>query len=752
MVQLPGHIENINMVLSPDFINNHPFINQKNIFYTAGSVSINNRKTLLEQTIVPFDVDNIPTGEDIQHYVAIFSMFVGIPSSDFVTIDTGHGLHFLVGINIPLTDPSVFETHRRYYKLTCDALNSEFAKANLRGRMDTSVFKNTQLLRMPNTINHKPKKYNVDSLCTYISGKATPQPLDLIRLSGIEKHQVPQSQQLQQELTPADTKAVLAGCDFLKMCASGVSLTEPQWYGMLGILSKCKDGRKAAHDISSLDATRYDSHDTDRKFDQADASCKGRLCSSILPLWDGCETCPNFNIVNTPLMIRGDDYIATEHTSFHYIKDNIPKPSISDLVKYLLREKNFILFPRTREVDVYQYTGTHWKYIEYPRFIGYINDLYKPEFVDPNVLVRSANAFFAETAPMQVGEPTDPSNYISLANGDFAIDSLELVPHNKNHRSFSMICYDYAPDAKCPKFLKFMSEVFTSDVYINNVLEFFASALFNLPNHTYDKCLILYGPMSNGKSTLANIMTCVLGKENVSADTMSEKSFEKIGGLTTVIDKKLNISEESDWSLFSSPQFKNIISGGMLTINPKNKSLKTIKFNTKLMFCTNDIPKARTSVEAIAKRVMLCDMPNCFDDNDPRQNKNLANEICTEELPGILNLLVEAGKRLLTRGRYNTSTTEYQKMTEVFKLSTNDVLAWASEHLEVCDEHSIPVKDVYSVYSNYCRDNNMYAENIKQFAKTMRSAYDYGVTIRDGDKTIRVLKGYKLKEDFDGTI
>jgi len=754
------HVDSIDTLFTK-FVDNHPFINQKNIFYTASSVSVSDRNSLLEQNIVPFDVDNIPDEENKDFYVHIFSQFTGIPSSDFITINTGHGLHMLVRTQVPITDESAFTTLRKSYHYVCDILDEQFAKANLRGRMDRDVFKKKQLLRMPNTINHKPKKYAVDSLCTYVSGKATPQPLDLLRLSGADKHHVPPAHQLKDSLPPADTEAVMAGCDFMKMCASGVPLSEPQWYGMLGILSKCKDGRVVAHDISRLDKARYDSHQTDRKFDQADDSCKGRLCSSILPLWDGCGTCPNFNKVNTPLMLRGDNYIATEHDSFHYEgKDGHMKPVISDLAKYLVREKLVTSYYDKKGSTRMYFNGKCWD--NYPDTLikHDINMAFRPYTVRHNTVTETIHLTDSTREPVPYDHLTRHNDYICLENGDFNSQTGRLEPHDPSHMAFFSLTYPYDPEAKCPSFDYFMESSVPDPEQRNTLLEFMGATLFDLSSRQYGKICLLIGPTANGKSVLGRLFSLLVGRQYVSSDSLDTKSLNATGALSSMEGKKVNFIDEGKPDMFSHPLIKTIIEGNQLTINPKFKDQKEATLNAKIYACYNDIPKIVDSLEAVRRRLLVIEMPFSFKEDNPQRDIELDNKL-SKELSGIFNVLLAAVNRLTVRGKYDVQSEGLKRSSNNFMGQANRIEEWVSNCLEFTgyENDFVEVSILYDNYASWVRDINpgnfnVYIENKNRFGRAMSAKFGdaYSVPKRIDKKLTRYLVGYKLKEEDDGAF
>jgi hypothetical protein len=87
-------------------------------------------------------------------------------------------------------------------------------------------------------------------------------------------------------------------------------IPEPAWFAALSILTHCKNGRQAAHDISKSDP-RYTTLGTDERFDRfvskgmGPASCASlqKSFKDVDVSWDGCSGCPYFDKITSPAVI-----------------------------------------------------------------------------------------------------------------------------------------------------------------------------------------------------------------------------------------------------------------------------------------------------------------------------------------------------------------------------------------------------------------------------------------------------------------
>jgi putative DNA primase/helicase len=105
--------------------------------------------------------------------------------------------------------------------------------------------------------------------------------------------------------------------------------------------------------------------------------------------------------------------------------------------------------------------------------------------------------------------------YLTLQNGLFDLNAFELVPHNANIFTTNLLPYDYDPAAKCPRFLKYLDEVFIGDAAtISCVQEAVGYAFYKSIPKPALFCFI--GGGGNGKSVFIDTLTNLFGTENAS--------------------------------------------------------------------------------------------------------------------------------------------------------------------------------------------------------------------------------------------
>jgi hypothetical protein len=104
----------------------------------------------------------------------------------------------------------------------------------------------------------------------------------------------------------AKIEPILERCRWMRHCRDdAVALPEPDWYAMLGIVGRCEDGAKLAHDLSRPHRN-YDMEETGDKLEHALESAGPRTCADIqLSLGGGpyCRACPLRGRITSPIVL-----------------------------------------------------------------------------------------------------------------------------------------------------------------------------------------------------------------------------------------------------------------------------------------------------------------------------------------------------------------------------------------------------------------------------------------------------------------
>jgi putative DNA primase/helicase len=99
---------------------------------------------------------------------------------------------------------------------------------------------------------------------------------------------------------------------------------------------------------------------------------------------------------------------------------------------------------------------------------------------------------------------------LNVPNGTVNLRKGQLLPHNPADHLTQLAGSNYNPDAECPRFEQFLTEIFAGDKELIRFVRRFAG--YTLTGDTSEQCfLFCQGAGRNGKSTLISILQEMLG-------------------------------------------------------------------------------------------------------------------------------------------------------------------------------------------------------------------------------------------------
>jgi len=233
---------------------------------------------------------------------------------------------------------------------------------------------------------------------------------------------------------------------------------------------------------------------------------------------------------------------------------------------------------------------------------------------------------------------------------------------------------DKMVDVMNPDFLTFMNGIFDSqNLDTTAVVNFMQGWLgYSLTGHTTEqKCLILFGGGSNGKSvlnrTLASVLKCSAGRvvDEWNSKLFDDKASNKESAnqaspeLARLAGVRLGIINETSEGLTFGEMMKKLVdSSDTLSYRPLHKSSKTMRLTTKFMFSTNHFPNFPVD-EAFVRRFLTVPMLMRFcAEPDPEKPTERGIDYglfekmtgTVEKKQAILNWMVEGAMRYYANG------------------------------------------------------------------------------------------------------
>ena len=345
---------------------------------------------------------------------------------------------------------------------------------------------------------------------------------------------------------------------------------------------------------------------------------------------------------------------------------NIAKPMHNEIANILLENNNIVKY----ENDIYIYENGVYKKSEESIFRKII-DLVP---IASTHFRREVYNYLLIIVP-EVKQNRD-SMIINFKNGIYDMNRKKLLIHNPHFFSTNQININL--NLQAPKVQAI--DIFLDKISCNNyhrkqsILEMIGYSMTT--SVKLQKAFILYGKTAgNGKSTLVNLISELIGKENIAYVTLEDLNTNKFA-TSRIKGKLLNIgSEMTKEYLKDISNFKQWISGDDLEIEEKFKNKETIRPYAKFIFNANELPKVADKTDAFYRRLQIIPFEARFSNKDIIEFN--FNELITKEaLEYLAKISVEA---YINMGDIFTNYEESEKEINKYKIENNSVLSYIND-------------------------------------------------------------------------
>lgn len=319
---------------------------------------------------------------------------------------------------------------------------------------------------------------------------------------------------------------------------------------------------------------------------------------------------------------------------------------------------------------------------------------------------------------------------INLINGTYVINPNERVlgkleKHNPDDGFTYLLNFKYDPEAKAPKFEAFLERVLPDQSLRHILMEFIAYSLTNL---NYEKTLFAYGSGGNGKSTVINIIYGLLGKQNISSYSAPKLTDNSGYCRSQICEKLLNCCTEFGSGNVDFELLKKMISNEVVDARNPYKEAFEFQVKTRLIFSMNRLPYTE-AVEAMRRRILLIPFEQTIPSSEAK--RDLARDICSTELSGVFNIVLEALHRLIEQGSFTESKIAEDAVNSYMQ-DNNNVAIFMDECFYVKTEKRETSRDeLYQAYKRYCNDNGYSTCASNKFGTRLR---ELGYEVKRGAK------------------
>lgn len=314
-----------------------------------------------------------------------------------------------------------------------------------------------------------------------------------------------------------------------------------------------------------------------------------------------------------------------------------------------------------------------------------------------------------------------------VANGVLDLDTGEVLPHDPELLLTTGSDVVYDPAATCPRFDEFLAEVQPDDEVRGYLMRIFAMGLFGeVREHILP---VLLGEGRNGKGTTIRIMHEVYGShaDVAEASTILVRKFDKHEQeVARLAGKRLiTIEETTQGAVWNVGRINSWTGGDRLTGRWMGGNNFSFRPSHTLIVATNHQPSVGQGERAFWARYREIPFNVSF---EGREDGTLEPHIVANELSGVLNRLIEAGRDYMVNGLREPSAVTMATLGT--KVDADDLARFCAEHVAVTHDHEldrITNPDLYEAVIKWWSQNVRGEAHpaTRMFPKVMRQALGF---------------------------
>jgi putative DNA primase/helicase len=329
---------------------------------------------------------------------------------------------------------------------------------------------------------------------------------------------------------------------------------------------------------------------------------------------------------------------------------------------------------------------------------------------------QEITAFLRVVSPELWERP--PLDVINVANGLLDVKTRKLRPHSPEHLSPVRIAAAYDPSATCPAI----------DAFLQSTIPDLTAMFFEIvgyiltPDNRLQKAFMFIGPGGTGKSTAANLIRDLLGRENVSAvplHTLEEDRF----ACADLYGVLANVFADLDArALKSSSMFKSITGGDAIRAERKNRDSFTFTPYARQIFSANEAPPSADNSDAFFDRWLVVPFHRRHRGTEHVDHDLLAKLTTPAELSGLLNRALDGLDCLRDQHGFSHAASS-DKAAQRFRIDADSAAGFCEERCILDSDARIAKPALFQAYRTWCDENNRRALAAVRFNRRLRELH-----------------------------
>ena len=338
-----------------------------------------------------------------------------------------------------------------------------------------------------------------------------------------------------------------------------------------------------------------------------------------------------------------------------------------------------------------------------------------------------------------------PEQIICVKNGLINVKTLEFISHTPDIVTRNKINLNYYEHTENSDIDTIMDNLAVHDHEVVKLLyEMIGYCLYR--GMPFQKVFILVGNGANGKSTLLNMTTKLLGEENVSHVDLKEIVTNRFGK-SELYGKLANIADDCSGNYLEDISAMKRITGESYTsIEFKNQNSFSTKINTKTILSYNTIPRMNDTTDGLSRRLVIIPLNAVFKKGLPNYDPYISEKLKNEKnLEYVLFKAIKAINEVLKRLEF-TIPKQVQERTNEYLRENNPVLNFIYDVYENENIEDVACNEVYEAFNCWKIENGLKTDmSMTRFGTEMKKlGYERKQIKRNG-----LLKRYYVKQKYE---
>lgn len=336
----------------------------------------------------------------------------------------------------------------------------------------------------------------------------------------------------------------------------------------------------------------------------------------------------------------------------------------------------------------------------------------------------------------------------NVENGTINLATGEFYQHRASDLLSKVANVTYDATARSADFEKFIGEIMQADVEKSKYLQK-VCGLSLTADTSNEQCWLLYGASTrNGKSTLVETVSHVLGDYSTAAlpETLAmrkSKDTRSASGDIARLDgaRLVVMSEPPRRMLFDVALLKTLLGRDAITARQLYEREFTFTPKFKLVINTNSLPLVNDNTLFQSGRVVVVPFTRHFEPAE--QDRTLKTRLqSSSNASGILNWLLD-GLRLY-RAEGLKQPPSIVQATDEYRKNSDKIGLFVSECLHPCKQN-VAASAVYNVFASWCDENGFGVENKRNFFDELAARKLLVPSATVNGRTVRnAVKGYAI--------